>query len=263
MNYLKDKIKENEQFPKVITKEDTKELISIIESLNSKLSPQDKIGFNLQYRQVKLPSNVFQELKKRKSESMKIIDKEKVDKINLLYEKNKSKDEQINRAKLLEIENLEKNLKKLNREEADILRECENSTLNLSNLRTKTNNMRYELRERNKEYDKKESEYNNDNTQFNETEKYYQEILNKREEKSVLENYRKKKFKVEKEEKELKRMLCHACQGEKKMIYYSACRHLSLCKKCYSKYNKYEKNCPICNKISELILKITEENKKY
>ena len=59
MKYGKDKQKDNEEFPKVMNREDTKELVSIIENINSQAEPNAKIGLNLQYRQVKIPSNTF------------------------------------------------------------------------------------------------------------------------------------------------------------------------------------------------------------
>lgn len=65
-NYGKEKQKDGEQFPKVMTKQDKDELVSIINKLNSGVEPKDKIGFNIQYRQVKIPANIYFSLKKEK-----------------------------------------------------------------------------------------------------------------------------------------------------------------------------------------------------
>ena len=256
-------MKEKEQFPKVMTKEDTKELLSIIESLNSKLSPEDKIGFNLQYRQVKIPNNVLQELKKRKAESVKAIDKEKMDEVLFLYEKNKSEDEQIKRAKLIEIENLDKTLKRLNTEEAELIRENENIKFNKNNLQQRTNDMKNLINRRKKEYDKKVEELEKMKELSKELDSIHQEKSKINKDWEEFEIYIKKREKIQKAENDLKSKLCILCFEQIRMIYYSFCGHLSLCKKCYSKTNKYEKKCPICFEKSELVVKILDEKKGY
>ena len=144
MNYGTDKQKENEECPKVMTKEDTKEIISIVETLNRGKDPKDKIGLNLQYRQIKLLSNVYFSLKNRKNKKLNNSDKEKEENILSIYEKNKSEEEQFNHRQLLEIENLNKKLKNINQEEIEMSREYEIITNNILNLRSKIDNLRNE-----------------------------------------------------------------------------------------------------------------------
>ena len=76
-----------------------------------------------------------------------------------------------------------------------------------------------------------------------------------------LEKYVKEKIRIEKKEDELKKNLCHLCKLNRRMVYYSKCEHLALCKPCYSKHEKYQKKCPICYQFSELVIKIKEESK--
>ena len=59
MYYSKTNSKEAEQFRNIMNKEDTKELSSIISSLNSTSSQKENIGLNLQYRQVKLTMSIY------------------------------------------------------------------------------------------------------------------------------------------------------------------------------------------------------------
>ena len=118
MYYSNNRIKEEEKFPNIMTKEDTKELSSIINLLNSKSNPDEKIGLNLQYRQVKLPKNIYILLKERKKNSQNYLEKEKKDanikSIIAQYEENKSIEEQYIRGKKFEIDSLDKKIKKLN-----------------------------------------------------------------------------------------------------------------------------------------------------
>ena len=79
MYYSKTNSKEAEQFPNIMNKEDTKELSSIISSLNSTSSQKENIGLNLQYRQVKLSMSIYESLKQRKKNTQKILEEEKKD----------------------------------------------------------------------------------------------------------------------------------------------------------------------------------------
>lgn len=263
MNYSKEKIKDKEQFPKIMTKEDTKELISVIDSLNSKLSPEDHIGFNLQFRQVKIPINVLQELKKRKIESMKTMGEEEINKTNVVYDKYKSEDEAIRRVKLIEFENIDKSIKKLNTEETELCRENESKRANISNLKERVSIMRSQLIKREVEYNKKDEELQRVENLSKELDSSRQQKLKLSQEWYKFENYVKKREKINKSEYELKKKLCFLCHEEIKMIFYTACGHLALCKKCYSQTHKYEKKCPICYVKSELVVKILDFKKGY
>ena len=55
MYYSIGKSKEAEQYPRIISKEEIKELSSIIKLFNSSSVQNEKIGLNLQYYQVKPP----------------------------------------------------------------------------------------------------------------------------------------------------------------------------------------------------------------
>ena len=70
MNFSNKRTKEEENFPNIMTKEDTKELSNIINLLNSKTdNPDEKIGLNLQYRLIKIPENIYNKIKERNSNS--------------------------------------------------------------------------------------------------------------------------------------------------------------------------------------------------
>ena len=263
MNYSKEKIKDKEQFPKIMTKEDTKELISVIDSLNSKLSPEDHIGFNLQFRQVKIPINVLQELKNRKIESMKTMGEEEINETNIIYEKYKSEDEKIRRVKLIEFENLDKSIKKLNTEEIELFRENENKRANINKLKDRVNIMRSQLITRKEEYNKKYKELQNLVEYSKELESILQKKMKVSQDWYKFENFVKKREKINKSEYDLKKKLCFLCHEEIKMIFYTGCGHLALCKKCYSQTHKYEKKCPICFVKSELVVKILDLKKGY
>lgn len=263
MNYGKDKQKENEDFPKVMTKEDTKELISIIETINSQADPKDKIGLNLQYRQLKLPSNVYFALKNRKNMQLKNTDKEKEEKILSEYEKNKSLEEQYNRRQLLEIEHLNKILKKLNQEEVEMSREFDNITNNITNLKNKTEILRNEKDKNINSVLEKEIEVRQCAEELERLKNECEFQLNEHEKMKEYEKLVEEKEKLNKDEENIKKILCHNCHTKKRVIYYTGCKHLSLCKKCYSEHKEFEKRCPICHKISELVVKILEENKRY
>ena len=263
MNYGKDKQKENEQFPKVMTKEDTKELVSIIETLNSQAEEKDKIGLNLQYRQLKLPSKMYFSLKTRKNQHFLYQDKEKEENILSEYEKNKSKEEQFNRRQILEIEKLNKKLKKINQEEIEMNREADNIMINITNLENKIDNIRNE-KDKNCNYVlAKEIEVRQYAEELEKLNSEYDKKLNEHEKLKEFEKYIEEKEELLKEEEKIKKLLCHICHSKKRLIYYTGCKHLSLCKKCYSEHGEFEKRCPICHKISELVVKILEENKKY
>ena len=263
MNYGKDKQKENEEFPKVMTKEDTKELISIVETLNRGKDPKDKIGLNLQYRQIKLPSNVYFSLKNRKNKKLNNSDKEKEDNILFIYKQNKSEEEQFNRRQLLEIENLNKKLKYLNQEEIEMSREYENITNNIISLRSKIDNLRNEKERTSHFVLEKEIELRSYTNTFEQLRNEYEMKLNEHEQLKEYEKYIEGKEEYIKDEEKVKKILCHYCHNKKRIIYYTGCKHLSLCKKCYSEHKEFEKRCPICYKISELVVKILEDNKRY
>ena len=59
MYYSSTRAKELEKFPNIMPKEDLKELSSIINLLNSTANPDEKIGLNLQYRQLKVPEKTL------------------------------------------------------------------------------------------------------------------------------------------------------------------------------------------------------------
>ena len=148
MKYSNKRIKEEENFPNIMSKEDTKELSSIINLLNSKSDPNEKIGLNLQYRQVKLPKNIFLSIKERKKICQQYLEKEKKDpnirSIIKQYEDNKSIEEQYIRGKEYEIDTLDKNIKKLQKEENELLQEVNNFKNKLDNISEKINSTKRE-----------------------------------------------------------------------------------------------------------------------
>jgi hypothetical protein len=82
------KSKEDEQFPYIMSKEDTKELSSIINLLNASSPENEKIGLNLQYRQVKIPQTIYNQLNQRKLNCKNYLENEEKD-INNNYKINK------------------------------------------------------------------------------------------------------------------------------------------------------------------------------
>ena len=259
----KEKQKDNEQFPKIMTREDTQELISLIETLNRNAEPKDKIGLNLQYRQVKIPANIYNSLKNRKNESLKLLEKEKIDSIQSTYEDNKSKEEQFNRGKLLEIENINKKLKKLNAEEAELARDYDSIMNNINRIKYKTYILRSEKEESYKFIVKNENEEKKLKEELNNLQSKYDEKIKKQQIYKDLDEYIERNNKIKNDENKLKELLCYKCKKKLRKIYYSGCKHLALCKECYSTDKMYEKKCPICFKISELVIKILDANKNY
>lgn len=259
MSYSRERKKESEQFPKVMTKEDTRELLSIIESLNSKLDQEDKIGINLQYRMIKLSSFVLNNLKERKIESSrnKEKEKEKEEKILNIYENNKSEEEQFIRRQSLELEKLNKKLKQLKAEEEDIDNETEKMNNNIDNFKKKINNLRNEEDKINNTIVQKEIEAKKYEAQLINVEKEYDENRDCLEKWEEFERYIDKKARINNEEEKTKKMLCCKCNKNIKTIYYSKCQHLSLCKKC-----QYSQRCPLCSKNSEFIVIVREEEDK-
>lgn len=259
MSYSREKKKENEQFPKVMTKEDTRELISVIESLNSKLDQEDKIGINLQYRIVKLSSFVLNYLKQRKMESSKCKEKEKEKGENILniYEKNKSEEEQFNRRQSLELEKLNKKLKLLKAEEEDIDSEIKKIETNIDNYNIKTNKLRVEEDKINNIIVQKEIEAKQIEEELINVENEYEKNRDCLERWEEYEKYIDRKEKINHEEEKINKMLCCKCNKNIKTIYYSKCKHLALCKKC-----PYSQRCPLCSKNSEFVVKVREEEDK-
>ena len=262
-NYGKEKQKDAEQFPKVMTKKDKDELVSIINKLNSGVEPKDKIGFNIQYRQVKIPANIYFSLKKKKKDYNQILDKEKKNIILTQFEENKSIEENFERKKSLEIEDLNKKIKKLNNEYSDLIRDKEI----ISNNSINTDNITKKLRE---DIDKIKSKIEIYQSEVNKSNQEYYKLLKEKDEKTerqevlnCLEKYIKDKMLLIEEQKRIKKMLCYKCESKVRMIFYCGCSHLALCKDCYRENKIFEKKCPICHKISELVVKILEENKNY
>ena len=240
MYYSNNRIKEEEKFPNIMTKEDTKELSSIINLLNSKSNPDEKIGLNLQYRQVKLPKNIYILLKERKKNSQNYLEKEKKDanikSIIAQYEENKSIEEQYIRGKKFEIDSLDKKIKKLNLEEIELSQEVNNFNIKASELEEKNMKNRIsELEEKNR-------------INYNKIKK-----LNE------LKTYLKEKKQVNEDEINIKKMLCYECKNQPRIYYYAKCQHLALCENCYAKMKQNSK-CPICNENNELVVKVYLEN---
>ena len=259
----REKQKDNEQFPKIMTKEDTKELISLVETLNKNAEPKDKIGLNLQYRQVKIPSDIYHSLKNRKNDSLKSLEKEKIEKIESLYEENKSKEEQFNRRMQLEIEKYDKKLKKLNAEEAELGLDYDGIMTNIAHIRNDTEKLRNEKEESYNFILKNENEEKKLKEELEKLQKNYEEKILKQQIFKDFDEYIERNNKIINEEKKVKELLCFKCKMKLRKIYYSGCKHLALCKECYSNNKKYEKKCPICSQISELVIKILDVNKNY
>ena len=261
MNYQKD----SEYFQKIMTKEDTKELSSIINLLNSK-SPDEKIGLNLQYRQIKIPQSIYNSLKERKLKAQKFLENEKTEQNNIniisLYEDNKAREEQYIREHMINMENIEKKIRKLNHEENDILQEIENIKNNIYNLSQKYNNLKIEL-EKSKNFislnQVEEKKIHEKINEMKEKKKKKKKII---ENKKLYEKYNEEKKKIKEEEIKIKKMLCVKCQSQPRIYYYTGCKHLALCKNCYVHSNNAKK-CPICSKISELLIKVNIEKPNY
>lgn len=262
MNYSKDR-KDNEEFPKVMTKQDKDELISIIDILNSQSEPKDKIGINLQYRQVKIPINVMLSFKNRKNEYHKFLENEKNDKIISEYEENKSKEEQFNRRKAIEIENLTKNIKKLNCEESELQQEIDNISNNLINIKIKTDKIGKEKDRCKSNILKYEYDLNNLNQEVEKLQQENEEKIQRQERLRALDKYIEERKRLRDKEEILKNMLCYKCKSRLRNVFYSNCKHLALCRECYKENKSFDKRCPICLKVSEMVIKILSENMNY
>ena len=263
MYYSKTNSKEAEQFPNIMNKEDTKELSSIISSLNSTSSQKENIGLNLQYRQVKLPMSIYESLKQRKKNTQKILEEEKKDQniidILSLYEDNKSTEEQYKRGKMLENENLDKKIKKLNSEENELLLEAENFKNNANTLNQK-------IKAINDDKDKicnnimmNELEQKNNNDKIMELQAKIQTKIRSNENHKNFEKYLEEQKKIKEKQNYIKTKLCYKCKQQPRIYYYSLCNHLVLCRNCYSNNNNNNGNniiCPICSEVSELIIKV-------
>ena len=166
--------------------------------------------------------------------------------------------EDYEREKYFDIEKMDKEIKQYNNEEGELDREMEELIKDISDLKTKTNNIRYENDKKNKFIMKNEIETKKMEENIVNLNKEYDEKLNKTEAWKEFKNYLKKKEQINNEEKTIKNMFCVLCKAQKRKIYYLGCQHLVLCKKCYGSNKKYEKNCPICSKISELVVRLDE-----
>lgn len=259
MYYSKTNSKEAEQFPNIMNKEDTKELSSIISSLNSTSSQNENIGLNLQYRQVKLPMSIYESLKQRKKNTQKILEEEKKDQniidILSLYEDNKSTEEQYKRGKMLESENLDKKIKKLNSEENELLLEAENFKNNANTLNQK-------IKAINDDKDKicnnimmNELEQKNNNDKIMELQAKIETKIRSNENHKNFEKYLEEQKKIKEKQNYIKTKLCYKCKQQQRIYYYSLCNHLVLCRNCYSNNNN-NIICPICSEVSELIIKV-------
>ena len=263
MYYSKTNSKEAEQFPNIMNKEDTKELSSIISSLNSTSSQKENIGLNLQYRQVKLPMSIYESLKQRKKNTQKILEEEKKDQniidILSLYEDNKSTEEQYKRGKMLENENLDKKIKKLNSEENELLLEAEN-------FKNSANTLNQKLKSINDDKDKicnnimmNELEQKNNNDKIMELQTKIETKIRSNENHKNFEKYLEEQKKIKEKQNYIKTKLCYKCKQQPRIYYYSLCNHLVLCRNCYSNNNNNNGNniiCPICSEVSELIIKV-------
>ena len=259
MYYSNARKKESEQFPKIMTKEDTKELSSIINSLNSSSSQNEKIGLNLQYRQVKIPKSIFDSLKQRKKNAQHFLETEKKDENNnnilSQYEENKSKEEQYIRWKMFEIENLEKKIKKLNSEENALLQEQQKIKYNLYNITNTINAAQNEIIKINNYISTNKKEEKEINEKIKEIETENGNMIQKIKAMENLEMHIKEKKNIKNEEINIKKMLCCKCKDQPSIYFYSVCKHLALCKKCYAKKNN-NAYCPICSQKNELVIKV-------
>lgn len=262
MYYSNGKSKEAELYPNIMKKEDTKELSSIINLLNSTSSPNEKIGLNLQYRQVKLPQKIINDLKERKTRAQKYLENEKKDENNIniiaLYEENKSKEEQYKRDKLIENNNLEKNIKKLNSEENNLMQEIENIQNNLKNLSQKINIIKSEKERIQNSIRKFKLDEIKISENFAETKEKNNKKLKELEKLKNVENIMKEKKNIKEEELIIKKFLCYKCKVQPRIFYYSSCEHLALCKNCYV-HTEHPK-CPIClRENNQFIIKVILE----
>ena len=263
MYYSKTNSKEAEQFPNIMNKEDTKELSSIISSLNSTSSQKENIGLNLQYRQVKLPMSIYESLKQRKKNTQKILEEEKKDQniidILSLYEGNKSTEEQYKRGKMLESENLDKKIKKLNSEENELLLEAENFKNNANTLNQKIKSINDDKDKICNNIMMNELEQKNNNDKIMELQAKIETKIRSNENHKNFEKYLEEQKKIKEKQNYIKTKLCYKCKQQPRIYYYSLCNHLVLCRNCYSNNNNNNGNniiCPICSEVSELIIKV-------
>ena len=263
MYYSKTNSKEAEQFPNIMNKEDTKELSSIISSLNSTSSQKENIGLNLQYRQVKLPMSIYESLKQRKKNTQKILEEEKKDQniidILSLYEDNKSTEEQYKRGKMLESENLDKKIKKLNSEENELLLEAENFKNNANTLNQKIKSINDDKDKICNNIMMNELEQKNNNDKIIELQAKIEIKIRNNENHKNFEKYLEEQKKIKEKQNYIKTKLCYKCKQQPRIYYYSLCNHLVLCRNCYSNNNNNNGNniiCPICSEVSELIIKV-------
>ena len=261
MYYSKTNSKEAEQFPNIMNKEDTKELSSIISSLNSTSSQKENIGLNLQYRQVKLPMSIYESLKQRKKNTHKILEEEKKDQniidILSLYEDNKSTEEQYKRGKMLENENLDKKIKKLNSEENELLLEAENFKNNANTLNQKIKSINDDKDKICNNIMMNELEQKNNNDKIIELQAKIEIKIRNNENHKNFEKYLEEQKKIKEKQNYIKTKLCYKCKQQPRIYYYSLCNHLVLCRNCYSNNNNNNNIiCPICSKVSELIIKV-------
>ena len=259
MYYSLGKSKESEQYPRIMSKEDTKELSSIINLLNSSSAENEKIGLNLQYRQVKIPQTIYNALNQRRLNCKNYLENEKKDKNNNdiidLYEENKSAEENFIRSKMFEIENLEKKIKKLNSEEAQLIQEIDNGKNNLKNLSQKLNLIQNENEKIKNFIKSNESEEKNMQIKIKEIQEQNIKQKEKLENLKNVEKYTKEKQRIKEEESKIKKMLCYKCKSQPRIVYYSVCEHLALCKNCHAEAG-YNLKCPICKLDNEFVFNV-------
>ena len=263
MNFSNKRTKEEENFPNIMTKEDTKELSNIINLLNSKTdNPDEKIGLNLQYRLIKIPENIYNKIKERNSNSKNNFEKAKKDpeflSIKKEYDENKSKEELYIRGKDYEIDCLDKNIKQLHKKENELIQQVNNFKTKLDDLSqkiTSTQRERDTIKNNIKQFELDAKNMKEKIAELDEINKINYEKIKK---KNEYKNYLKEKKEVDEDEANIKKLLCFECQKQPRIIYYSKCQHLALCENCYNK-GKQNSECPICHEISELIVKVSLE----
>lgn len=267
-------VKESQEFPRIMNKQEKKELQDIIKIMNSTNQGTGRgiIGYNLQYNQVKCPIEIMEEIDQKIreydefiQEKKKIYDannnsiqfmeeeendnnnsdnKENNNKDNIeteflkkykLYLKNRAEEEQLDRRQQNELESLDKELRQLKEEE-----EKEKKTLFF--LERNISQTKEQIKE-NKDKEKqmlKEREVNfcNFSLLLEENNKLTNEIdALKR-----IKNYQEKAKEVmekEKEifikEKEIEKDLCIICKKEPRTYFFANCHHLVIGKNCYKK----------------------------
>ena len=261
MYYSSTRAKELEKFPNIMPKEDLKELSSIINLLNSTANPDEKIGLNLQYRQLKVPEKTLllieEKIKNANRYLKNEIKDENIQRINRTYEDNKSKEEIFIRNKEIEKDNLDKTIKKLNLEEVGLSQEYENINNRLYNLDENMNAIRKDNEKIKNSIKSMENERKNLENKISELEVQNKINYDKKKKLNELNAYLKEQKELKEEEENIKEMLCYKCKSQPRIYYYSECKHLALCKDCFETIEK--NTCPICKNNNELVMKVLLE----